>query len=133
MRALAADAILLLHFAIVIFITAGLPAIWIGAARGWHWVRNRVFRFMHLAAILFVALESLAGVWCPLTVWEHALRGTASEKSFVAHWVHRLMFFQLPEWVFTIAYLAFALAVAATWWLVPPHPMERKKGASSAL
>lgn len=118
---LLADAILLLHFAIVIFITAGLPLIWIGAARGWRWVRNRVFRFMHLAAIVFVALESLTGVWCPLTVWEHALRGSSHEKSFVAYWVHRVMFFQLPECVFTIAYVAFALAVAATWWLVPPQ------------
>lgn len=136
MRGLAADAILLLHFAIVIFITSGLPAIWIGAARGWRWVRNRVFRLAHLAAIVFVALESLAGVWCPLTVWEHALRGNstqASEKSFVAHWVHRVMFYQFPEWVFTIAYVAFTLAVAATWWLVPPHSRARKKGVIDAL
>jgi Protein of Unknown function (DUF2784) len=116
-----ADAILLLHFAIVLFITGGLPAIWIGAARGWRWVRNRAFRLTHLAAIVFVALESLVGVWCPLTVWEHALRGTTGDKSFIAHWVHRLMFYSFPEWVFTVAYVTFALAVAATWHWVPPR------------
>ena len=48
---LLADAILLLHFAIVLNITLGLPAIWLGAACGWQWVRRFWFRLTHLAAI----------------------------------------------------------------------------------
>lgn len=118
---LLADAILLLHFAIVLYITLGLPAIWLGAACGWQWVRRFWFRLTHLAAIVFVALEALYGVWCPLTVWEDALRGSTNELSFVARWVHRLMFYQLPEWVFTIAYVSFAAVVGLTWVLVPPR------------
>ena len=118
---LLADAILLLHFAIVLYITLGLPAIWLGAACGWQWVRRFWFRLTHLAAIVFVALEALSGVWCPLTVWEDALRGSTNELSFVARWVHRLMFYQLPEWVFTLAYVSFATVVGLTWVLVPPR------------
>lgn len=118
---LLADAILLLHFAIVLYITLGLPAIWLGAACGWQWVRRFWFRVTHLAAIVFVALEALSGVWCPLTVWEDALRGSTNELSFVARWVHRLMFYQLPEWVFTLAYVSFAAVVGLTWVLVPPR------------
>ncbi len=118
---LLADAILLLHFAIVLYITLGLPAIWLGAACGWQWVRRFWFRLTHLAAIVFVALEALFGVWCPLTVWEDALRGSTNELSFVARWVHRLMFYQLPEWVFTLAYVSFAAVVGLTWVLVPPR------------
>ncbi|MEY4645333.1 MAG: DUF2784 domain-containing protein [Hylemonella sp.] len=118
---LLADAILLLHFAIVLYITLGLPAIWLGAACGWQWVRRFWFRLTHLAAIVFVALEALSGVWCPLTVWEDALRGSTNELSFVARWVHRLMFYQLPEWVFTLAYVSFAAVVGLTWVLVPPR------------
>lgn len=118
---LLADAILLLHFAIVLYITLGLPAIWLGAACGWQWVRRLWFRLTHLAAIVFVALEALSGVWCPLTVWEDALRGSTNELSFVARWVHRLMFYQLPEWVFTLAYVSFAAVVGLTWVLVPPR------------
>lgn len=118
---LLADAILLLHFAIVLYITLGLPAIWLGAACGWQWVRRFWFRLTHLAAIVFVALEALYGVWCPLTVWEDALRGSTNELSFVARWVHRLMFYQLPEWVFTLAYVSFAAVVGLTWVLVPPR------------
>jgi hypothetical protein len=120
MNAVLADAVLIAHFAFVLFVTGGLVLIWIGAAAGWRWVRNPWFRFAHLAAIVFVAGEALVGVWCPLTVWEAELRGVRAEKSFLAQWIHRLMYYEFPEWVFTTAYVGFALAVAATLWLVPP-------------
>lgn len=120
MNAVLADAVLIAHFAFVLFVTGGLLLIWIGAAAGWRWVRNPWFRFAHLAAIVFVAGEAIVGVWCPLTIWEAELRGVRAEKSFLAQWIHRLMYYQFPEWVFTTAYVVFALAVAATLWLLPP-------------
>lgn len=124
MRAFA-DLILIVHFAFVLFVVGGLPAIWLGAARGWRWVRNFRFRAAHLAAISFVALEALLGMACPLTVWEDALRGTLTEAGFVARWLRRLLYYSFPDWVFACAYLLFAAVVAATWWRVPPqrsHP-----------
>ena len=125
LAALMADLILLVHFAFVLFVVGGLALIWIGASSGWAWVRNFWFRVAHLGAIVFVAGEAIVGIWCPLTVWEDALRGGAlSEKSFVARWIHRILFYDFPEWVFTVAYVAFALVVAATWWCVRP---ERRK------
>ena len=120
MRAFLADLILVVHFAFVLFVVGGLALIWIGAACGWRWVRNFWFRIAHLAAIVFVAAESLAGIWCPLTIWEDALRGAHAEKSFVARWIHRILFYSFPEWVFTVAYVVFALVVIASLWLVPP-------------
>ena len=120
MNAVLADAVLIAHFAFVLFVTGGLVLIWIGAAAGWRWVRNPWFRFAHLAAIVFVAGEALVGAWCPLTIWEAELRGVRAEKSFLAQWIHRLMYYEFPEWVFTTAYVLFTLAVAATLWLVPP-------------
>ena len=121
MNSLLADAILLLHFAFVLFVVGGLLLTWLGAWRGWRWIRSLRFRIAHLAAIVFVAGEALLGIVCPLTEWEDALRGTAGDKSFIARWVHQLMFFAAPEWVFTLLYVAFALAVAATLWWVPPR------------
>lgn len=118
--ALLADAILVVHFAFVAFVVGGFGTIWIGAARGWRWIRNVRFRIAHLAAIGFVAAEALLGVMCPLTVWEDALRGRASDAGFIARWIHAVMFYELPPWVFTAAYVAFALVVALTFWLVPP-------------
>ena len=120
MNAVLADLILIVHFAFVAFVVGGLALIWIGAAAGWKWVRRFWFRVAHLAAIVFVACEALIGAWCPLTVWEAQLRGTGVEKSFVAQWVHRVLFYDFPEWVFTTAYVAFALAVGATWWWIRP-------------
>jgi len=125
MREVFADLILIVHLAFVLFIVGGLAAIWIGAACGWSWVRNFWFRIAHLAAIVFVAAESLVGIWCPLTIWEDALRGTHAEKSFVARWVHSVLFYDFPEWVFTSAYVAFALVAAATWWWLAPAPGKK--------
>jgi Protein of Unknown function (DUF2784) len=119
--ALLADVVLVVHFAFVLFVVGGFALILAGAVFGWRWVRNRAFRYLHLAAIVFVAVEALVGVMCPLTVWEHVLRRTAPEgPSFVAHWVSRLLYYDLPGWVFTTGYVVLASAVAVTLWLVPP-------------
>ena len=123
----AADAVLLVHFAFVLFVTGGLAAIWLGAAFHWRWVRNRTFRALHLAAICFVAAEAIAGVACPLTLWEDALRGRDTEMGFVARWVRSVLFYELPEWVFTAAYVLFAAVVIVTFRFVPPRRRARKQ------
>jgi hypothetical protein len=116
-----ADAILVLHFAIVLFIVGGLVAVWLGAALRWQWVRNRWFRYLHLGAIAFVAAEALLGVVCPLTAWEDALRGGVRAESFVGRWVRWLLFYEAPEWAFTVAYLGWAAATLLTLRYVPPR------------
>lgn len=117
---MAADLILFIHFAFVLFVVGGLALIWIGRFARWQWIRNFHFRLAHLAAIAFVACEALFGIVCPLTMWEDALRGVHDEKNFIARWIHRVMFYDFPDWVFTLAYVLFALAVALTYWLIPP-------------
>lgn len=116
-----ADAVLVLHFLIVVFIVGGLILTWIGFFRQWKWVRNPLFRYLHLAAIAFVALEALAGYACPLTIWEDALRGGGGAESFIGRWVRRVLFYQAPEWVFTTLYVLWAAATVATLRFVPPR------------
>ena len=116
-----ADVILVVHFLIVVFNIGGLLVVWIGAALGWRWVRNPWFRYLHLGAIAFVAAEALLGVMCPLTVWEDLLRGGLRPESFVGRWVHHFLYYRAPEWVFTVLYVAWALATLVTLWLVPPR------------
>lgn len=123
------DTILVVHFLYILFVVGSLPVIWVGAWFKWRFVRNFWFRFAHLAAILFVVAESLMGVACPLTVWENMLREVESDSSFMQYWLHRIMFFSFPEWVFTITYVIFALLVATTFMLVPPN--ARKPSAPS--
>lgn len=117
----AADALLVFHFAIVVFIVGGLVLTWIGATLGWAWVRNPWFRYLHLGAIALVALEALIGMVCPLTEWEDALRGGGSAESFVGRWVRVLLYYRAPEWVFTLLYIAWTAATLVTLWRVPPR------------
>jgi hypothetical protein len=131
MSALLADLVLVVHFAFVAFVVGGFALILAGAALGWHWIRNRAFRYAHLGAIVFVAAEALVGVACPLTVWENLLRRASPEaQSFVARWVSRLLYYDLPEWVFTLAYSLFAIAVVVTLRLVPPRSAARNRLSS---
>ena len=83
---------------------------------------NPPFRYAHLGAIAFVALESVIGVACPLTVWEDALRGAGPQgKSFIGRWVSYFLYYDLPPWAFTALYVLFALAVATTLFWIPPR------------
>lgn len=118
---IAADALLVAHFLIAAFVTGGLALIWLGAAANWRWVRNPWFRYLHLAAIGIIALEGIAGVACPLTIWEDLLRGGLRPQSFVARWVARWLYYDAPERLFTALYLAWAAATLVTLRLVPPR------------
>lgn len=116
-----ADALLVVHFGIAVFIVGGLLAVWAGALLRRRFIFNPVFRYLHLAAILLVAVEALLGIACPLTVWEDMLRGDMRPESFVGRWIHAVFYYRAPEWVFTAAYAAWAAATLATLVLVPPR------------
>jgi hypothetical protein len=123
-----ADIVLLLHFAIVLFVVGGLLLIVFGNLLRWPWVNRWWFRALHLLAISVVVLESWLGIECPLTTLENWLRMQAGQGvyqgSFIQHWVHGVMFYQAPGWVFALAYTLFALAVVAAWWRWPPHQFK---------
>ncbi len=129
-----ADLILLSHVAVVIFVVGLPPLVWLGAVRGWRWVRNFGLRALHLATIAFVVVQTWLGEYCPLTVWENDLRRLAGQdayqRSFIEDWLSRLLYYDAPAWVFVSVYTGFALLVLATWWLWPPlrkREAERKK------
>ncbi len=116
-----AHAVLILHACFVLFVVGGLLATWAGALRGRPWARNPWFRGLHLAAIAFVAIQSLLGYTCPLTIWEDALRGVATQEDWIERWVRAILYWNLPRWAFTAMYVGFAALVAGTWWFVPPR------------
>jgi len=120
-----ADLVVVFHAAYAGLVVFGMVAILVGIALGWQWVRNFWFRLIHFLMIATVVAESLLGIDCPLTVLEDELRAQAGEAvypgSFIGRWVHELLFYDVPNWAFTLAYTLFGLAVLATLILAPPR------------
>jgi hypothetical protein len=121
-----ADLLVIIHMAYFSFIVFGLAAILLGVVFRWRWVRNTWFRSIHLAAMGIVVAEALAGIDCPLTVWEKQLRVFAGQATytgdFLGHWAHRFIFpYHAAPWVFTTLHVTFGLAVLATFVLAPPR------------
>ena len=125
-----ADAVLVLHTLFVGFVVLGLPLIFIGGKRGWQWVRNFRFRLFHLLAIGIVVAQAWIGVICPLTDIEMLLRQRAGEESysesFIQHWLHKLIYYEAPLWIFTLIYTLFGLLVLLSWQLVRPRRRQSK-------
>lgn len=123
--AVLADALLVLHVAVVLFVVAGLALVLVGGPLRWRSARSPVFRWAHLAAVAVIALQSWLGQLCPLTVWEQALRERAGQTgyatSFVEHWLAALLYVQAPWWSFVLAYSLLLGVVALAWWRWPPR------------
>ena len=131
--ALLADLLVLVHLLLVCFVVGGQVAIVVGAVRKWSWIRNPVFRVGHVLTIVLIAANATAGILCPLTEWEYALRDRAGQVvetdiSFMGRLVRGVLFYELPTWVFTLAYVLFALVVIATLIFVPPRWRRKRTG-----
>ena len=132
-RSLTADLIVVFHLGYVTVVVAGFFVILLGGVLRWRFVRNFWLRAIHLAMILIVVFEALFGITCPLTDWEYELRVAAGQQdvtdvSFVARLIHKLIFYDFPPVVFTIAYCLFGIAVLMSWRLIPPLlPWKQKR------
>ncbi len=129
--ALLADAIVCFHFCYVAFAIGGEIFILLGGLCRCNWVRNYPFRIVHLCAVALVAVESVIGVPCPLTVWEYNLRNLAGQHTeeqigFFARIVRSIIFYDFPDWVFTVIYIAFALLVIGTFVFIHPRRKMQK-------
>jgi hypothetical protein len=128
-----ADVVLVAHFGYVLFVVGGLVLIWVGYTASWRWVRRRWLRILHFCAIALVAVEALIGVACPLTLLEDALRpGASAAGGFIQRWLHAVLYWDWPAWLFTAIYIGFAGIVAATYILLPPDKAPGRQGGRGA-
>jgi hypothetical protein len=83
---LAADFIVLLHFAFILFVVLG----------GFIVVHQRRVAWLHLPAVLWGMTVEFTGWMCPLTPWEQTLRIKAEQGSyrgdFIAHYLTSLIY-----------------------------------------
>lgn len=77
-RRLAAELVLLLHFAFVMLAVFGALGVLI--APGWVWI--------HLPVVIWSSVVNLAGWTCPLTPLENRLRAASGGKSYESGFVH---------------------------------------------
>ncbi len=124
-----ADLILSIHVLIVVFIIGGLAVTLIGKVTGWQWVRNPWFRLIHLLAIGIVVIQSWFGHICSLTVLEMHFRHLAGQStysgSFIAYWLGKILYIDLPFWIFILVYSIFGALVVAAWFWVKPRSFRR--------
>ena len=117
----AGQLVLAVHLAVIGFNLFGLVAIPLGAALGWGWVRILWWRALHLASLAVVALQALLGRACFLTDWQDVLTGGGAHDPLIMRWVNGLIFWPLPMWAFTAAYVAVFAYVVGLWRFVPPR------------
>jgi hypothetical protein len=121
-----ASAILVLHLVVIAFNIFGLVAIPLGAWRGWGFVRVAWWRWLHVASLVVVAGQAVAGRACFLTLMQDELSGAGESPPLIARWVNSVVYWPLPIWVFAAAYVALAAYVVALLWIVP---VRRRGGA----
>ena len=122
---MAADLVLILHFCIVFFLAFGLVALPIGYLKNYSWTRNAKLRIAHMLLMGFVTLEASLGITCPLTVIENTLRQIEYQKSFVAYWLSRLIYWDLPAYFFVILYFSCFVWSLIFWKLHPPKSLNK--------
>lgn len=121
-----ADLVLIIHFCIVFFLVFGLAALPIGYLKNYRWTRNAKLRVTHMILMGFITLEASLGITCPLTIIENTLRQIEYQKSFVAYWISRFIYWDLPTYSFVIIYF-FCFAWSVVFWkLHPPKSLNKK-------
>ena len=119
-----ATAVLAVHFGIVAFNLGGLVLVPIGKWAGWRIVSAFWWRLAHLASLAAVALQSILGQACFLTLWQAGLEARADASDpppLIASWINGLLFWPLPLWVFATAYVAVFVYTLLLWRWVPPR------------
>ena len=76
-----ADVVLLVHLGFVLFVVLG----------GWLVLRWRRLAWLHVPAAVWGALLELAGLTCPLTPLENALRQLAGERAYAGGFIEHYL------------------------------------------
>jgi len=120
---LLSDVVVVIHFLYALTIIVGLVLIYAGKFLKWRFVRNPIFRLIHLTMIMIVAFESIFHIECPLTYIEYKLLSLANihhqNTPFIAGFINKILFWNLPNEFFDILYVAIAVVILFSFVIVP--------------
>lgn len=132
---LAADLVVIFHLIFAGFVIFGFFALVVGSIFGWAWTYRKRFRIGQLLCVVFVASEALFGVTCPLTALENQLLRAAGrsgyDRSFAGQLANQLLFYDAPEWVFSLIYVTLAFFSLLAFLISPSFhkDLQSKKGS----
>ncbi len=122
-----AATILAIHGAVIAFNLFGLIAIPMGSWRHWRFIREPVWRWLHVASLAIVALQAGLGRACFLTIWQDELTGMTAAAPLIMRTVNAVIYWPLPLWVFAAIYLTLFGYTLALLWFVPPTRRWRER------
>lgn len=123
MYALAAEGVVLVHCAWIVFVVTG--AFWLRRHSRW--------RLVHLLTVVYsVAIETFRWI-CPLTHLEQALWRRAGEEAyqeaFLTHYLETLIYAPAPQWLL-VSLTAILLTVTLVLYSKPLPPRSASGGSS---
>jgi hypothetical protein len=126
---LLADSILFIHFAWIVFMLWGF----ILTLRGFshkEFFERWVFRALHFIGIAYVSTLAIMGRYCPLTIWENALRAKYDPAltypgSFIIYYLERFVYPEVNPLIIVTPTALIALFTVAVFIIKPPGKIKR--------
>ena len=120
---------MVIHLAWIIFMIWGFVL----TIRGFFYPKfldRWLFRTVHLLGILFVVTLEILGKYCPLTLWENALRShynpeTDYPGSFIIKQIEQMIYPDVPPLIVIIPTILLAAFTLAVFVLKPPAKLMK--------
>ncbi|MBN1574324.1 MAG: DUF2784 domain-containing protein [Deltaproteobacteria bacterium] len=130
MENILSDAVLVVHFAWIIFIITALPIALCFRLKG--------LRIFHTVALIFTIIMQATGTLCPLTIIEENLRRRSSatfsyDGSFIITWLRRLIYIEDLGVSLKIIYILTALLLLFTLLTYLFWPIQKKKKGTNGI
>lgn len=124
-----ADAIVIIHFAWILFMLLGFIFTLCGFFYRSFFDRW-LFRTLHLCGIVYVGLLAALRQYCPLTILEYTLRAKYNPEltypgSFIVHYIEKLVYPDVDLLVILIPTVIIAVFTIAVFIIKPPTRIRR--------
>ncbi len=121
----------LVHLLYVLFVFLGLFVIYLGFFLKWHFIRNPIFRVIHMIAMIIVAVQQYYLINCPLTILEKKLLILAGKPTYSGAFIPHLLnqfTLNIPASYYLPLYISLSLLFILSFILIPPwfhYPSKR--------